>query len=210
MAPPEPPAEGEPRLKIPTRDPFDLGATLQLAAVDVEGWVAAFTAASRHPRGLSATHTHRLLAGYAREFPELLRYAVQEGPVTAAHVALVDDEIAAVENPVGKLFLIITTSQWESLSVAVFRREAQRGALTGMLGWRRLGRPASWRELLTTGFLSEVPTDPFSAGALRLELNPPRIWSVGEDGVDGGGEGTGGNSGRPPDLVWPAPIFKQR
>lgn len=203
MAQAEAPAEGEPRLTVADRDPFDRDATLQAAAEDVRGWINAFATASRHPRGLSATHTGALLKKHARDIPELLSYAVQDAPATAGQIAAVDAAIAAVKNPVGKLFLIITTSQWEPLSVSVFRREAQRSALTGLLAWRRLGRPAAWKELIAAGLLSEPPADPFSATTLRADLRAPRFWSVAENGVDDGGDGDGENLGRPPDLTWP-------
>lgn len=203
MTPAEAPDEGELRLSITDRDPFDRDATLQAAADDVQGWLNAFTAVSRHPRGLSATHTGALLEKQAREIPALLRYAIQDAPATAEQIAAVDAEIAAVKNPVGKLFLIITTSQWEPLSVSVFRREAQRSALTGLLAWRRLGRPAKWKELITAGLLPAPPDDPFSTHSLHFDLTAPRLWSVGENGIDDGGEGGGENMGRPLDLTWP-------
>ncbi len=195
------PPEGEPRLALAAREPFDREATLQAAAEDVQGWLNAF-ATSRHPRGLFATHTQARLKGYAQEIHALLRYAVQDTPGDGVQVGTVDAEIAAVENPVGKLFLVITTPQWEALSVSVFRREAQRGALTALLAWRRLGRPAAWKELVTAGLLATSPADPFSTGALRCKPGSSRIWSVGENGIDDGGAGDGENLGHPLDIVW--------
>jgi hypothetical protein len=222
LAPPHAPPEGEPRLAIPSRAPFDREATLQAAADDVGDWVLAFGGnlspghlkhpappplfqSPRHPRGLTTTHTHRRLERYAREIPELLRYSVQDTPATAGQIARVDAEVANVDNPVGKLFLIITTSQWEPISASLFRREAQRSALTALLAWRRLGRPAGWKDLVTAGLLAEAPPDPFSAGSLSMDLSPPRVWSVGENGINEGGGGDGDNMGRPPDLTWPFP-----
>lgn len=205
LAPPSSPAEGTPRLAIPERSPFDREATRQAAADDVQGWVKAFTDASRHPRGLMATHTRQRLQAYAREIPLLLRYAVQDTPPTVEQAHAVDAEIAAAENSVGKVFMIITTSQWESISASVFRREAQRSALTGLLAWRRFGKTASWPDLVMAGLLPSAPADPFSDAHLYLGLNPPRVWSVAENGVDDGGAGDGQNLGRPPDLAWPLP-----
>jgi hypothetical protein len=182
---------------------LDREATLQAAADDVQGWVDAFTAASRHPRGLSITHTGARLEGYAREIPALLRYATQDAPATAEQIAAVDAEVARAKNPVGKLFLIITTSQWGPVSASLFRREAQRSALTGLLAWRRLGRPATWKALVTAGLLPAAPADPFSTTALHFDLVAPRLWSVGPNGINEKGEGNGENPGRPLDLVWP-------
>jgi len=206
MAPPSPPAEGEPRLAIPIRDPFDREATLQSAADDIRGWTTAFAADARHPRGLGATHTGRRLKAYAAEIPELLRYATQDAAATPEQVVTVDAEVAGAENPVGKIFLIIATSQWEPLSAHAHRREAQRRALTGLLAWKRLGRPAAWKDLVTAGLLPAPPADPFAKGPLHFDLVKPRIWSVGENAVDDGGDGNGENVGRPADLTWPAPV----
>ena len=204
MAPPQLPAEGEPRLAVATRDIFDPEATLQASSEDVQGWLATFSSTGRHPRGLTATHTYPRLLGYSREIPALLRYASQDEAPTSEQIAAANSEIATVENPLGKLFIIITTPQWEPISQSLFRREAQRGALTGLLAWRRLGRPAPWRELVISGLLPAAPADPFNNGALRLDLVAPRIWSVGGNGTDEGGAGDGENLGQPDDLVWPA------
>lgn len=206
MAPPTPLPEGEPGLAVATREPFDREATLQAAADDVRGWINAFTTSARHPRGLTETHTFPRLQSYAKELPGLLRYASQEAPPTPEQIASINAEIATVDNPVGKLFLIITTSQWEPLSVSVFRRDSERSALTGLLAWRRLGHPASWKDLIIAGLLPEPPADPFSNNPLRFSLDPvnPRIWSVGSNSLDDGGDGSGENLGQPLDLTWPA------
>ncbi len=205
MVPPTPPNEGEPRVGAVARPPLDREATLQAAADDVSGWLDAFIATGRHPLGFGARQPGRSLGDYAREIPELLRYSTQDTLATAEQIARVDAEIAAVDNPVGKLFLVITTSHWEPLSVSVFRREAQRSALTALLAWRRLGRPAPFAKLVAEGVLSAPPADPFSAAPLLIDLvNGPRIWSVGENGEDDGGAGDGENVGRPLDLAWPA------
>ena len=205
MTPPEPPAEGELHLTVATRDPLDREATLQAAADDVRAWIDAFSARSRHPQGFSVQHTQARLTGYAKEIPALGRYATQDAPATPEQITAVNAEIAAVENPVGKLFLIFTTSYWESLSVSVFRREAQRSALTGLLAWRRLGRPGSWKEVVTAGLLAWPPADPFSNDALRCNFKTrPRVWSVGLNGTDEKGEGAGENTGQPDDFTWPA------
>lgn len=202
MVPPEAPGEGEPRLALARREIFDPEATLIAAADDVRGWLDAFSQ-DRHPRGLASTHTHARLRGYAREIPALLRYATQDGSPGQELIAAADLELASVENPVGKLFLILATSQWEPISLSVYRREAQRSALTGLLSWRRLGRPAPWKDLLAAGLLPEPAADPFGANALRLDLNPPRFWSLGANGTDEGGAGDGENLGMPDDLTWP-------
>lgn len=203
MAPPEAPAEGEPRLAVANRDIFDPESTLTAAAEDIRGWLDAFRQ-DRHPRGLSSAHTHARLLDYAREIPALLRYATEDGPPGKELIAAADAELASVENPVGKLFLIIATSQWEPISLSIYRREAERSALIGLLAWRRLGHAAPWKNLLTAGLLPEPPADPFGEGSLRQDPNPPRIWSLGANGTDEGGAGDGENLGLPDDLAWPA------
>ncbi|MFA6961464.1 MAG: hypothetical protein WC205_11985 [Opitutaceae bacterium] len=206
MAPPEPIEPGSLSLAPAVNEPFDREATLLAAANDVRAWVNAFSSASRHPRTLQRTHTQAHLTTYVREIPALLQYATEEVPTTQEQVTSVDTEIAAVENPVGKLFLIITTPNWNALSVSLFRRAAQRNALLGLLAWRRLGRPASWKDLVVAGLLAKPPADPFSQGSLHYDPNPKnaRIWSVGINGVDDGGLGDGENIGLPPDFTWPA------
>ena len=200
----EPPVDADRHLVIAPRDIFNIEATLQAAAEDTRGWVTAFNTTGRHPRGLTETHTHPRLLSFAREIPALLRYATQDAPPTPEQITAANAELATVENPVGKLFLIITTSQWEPISISIFRREAQRSALTGLLAWRRHGRAAPWKELITAGLLPEAPTDPFSSDPLRYKLTPPLIWSTGSNGTDEGGAGDGENLGQPPDLTWPA------
>ncbi|CAM3132452.1 hypothetical protein [Rariglobus hedericola] len=205
MAAPEAPEEGQRALTVPSRDPLDRGATLQASADDIGGWINAF-AAGRHPRGFSALHTHTRLRTYANELGAFLIYATEDAPPTEERIKAADTIVATIENPVGKLFLVITTSQWEPLSAHVFRREAQRSALTGLLAWRRLGHPATWEQLIEARLIPAAPADPFSDGALRYETSPlrARIWSLGENGIDDGGQGSGENVGRPLDLTWPA------
>lgn len=205
MTPPEPPAEGEPRLATPARDPFDREATLQAAADDIGGWIDAF-AGGRHPRDLHARHTGARLQAYADELGAFLLYASEDSPPTPERINSSNTIVATVENPVGKLFLVITTSHWEPVSAHVFRREAQRAALTGLLAWRRQGTPAPWEKLVAAGLLAGAPADPFADGALRFDTDPvnPRIWSAGANGIDDGGAGSGENPGSPRDLTWPA------
>lgn len=205
MAPPEVPEPGEFRLGISARNPFDREATLQAAADDVRGWINALARTGRHPRTLATTHTGARLQSYASEIPALLRYASSELPPTSRQIAAADTEIATVDNPVGKLFLIITTTQWAPVSVHVFKREAQRRALIGLLAWCRFGRPATWNELIAAGLLASAPADPFTHAEMRSNTsNRPRLWSAGVNGTDEGGGGDGDNSGRPDDLTWPS------
>ena len=205
MAEPEAPQPDEPRLATPARDPLDREATLQFAADDISGWINAFSS-GRYPRDFSSRHTQARLQTLATEIRPFLSYATEDIPPTPERIAAADTIVATVKNPVGKLFLVITTAQWEPVVIHVFRREAQRSALVGLLAWRRLGRTATWETLIAAGVLSASPADPFSSGSLMFDLDPlnPRIWSVGINGLDDGGAGSGENIGYPLDLTWPA------
>jgi hypothetical protein len=205
LAPLVPPAEGEPRLAPPPagREPLDREATLQAAADDTARWIVA-VGESRYPRGLAAEHIRNCLRDYARELGGFLRYATEDGRPTRKRIEEADTVIATVENPVGKLFLVLATSRREPLTLLVFRREAQRRALLGLLAWRQFGRPAEWKDLVAAGLLAGPPQDPFGDGVLRVDLKPPRIWSVGANGVDNGGNGAGENIGHPDDYTWPS------
>ena len=205
MTEPEAPEPDEPRLVTPSRDPLDRDATLQFAADDISGWIVAFSA-GRYPRGFSARHTQARVQALATEVRPFLSYATEDIPPTPERIAAADTIVAAVKNPVGKLFLVITTAQWEPVVIHVFRREAQRSALVGLLAWHRLGRPATWDALMAAGVLATPPADPFSTDALLFDLDPlnPRIWSIGPNGLDDNGAGSGENLGYPLDLTWPA------
>lgn len=205
MTPPAAPEPGEPRLGISEHNPLDYEATLQAASDDVQDWISVITRTRRHPHAFHTPHTEARLHAYAREIPALLRYASSEAPPSTRQLAEADTEIATVANPIGKLFLVITTSQWAPISAHVFKREAERRALIGLLAMRRFGRPAAWEELVAAGLLTAPPDDPFGEGPLRCDpTNRPRIWSVGANGTDEGGTGDGDNTGRPPDLTWPS------
>ncbi|MDR1282490.1 MAG: hypothetical protein LBK99_16970, partial [Opitutaceae bacterium] len=187
-----------------TREPLDRVATLRAGAVDIRGYLRVIGRTGRFPRGYHAGHTAAMLSAWLRELGGFYTYATEEGPFLPSVLAEANAAVLHSDNPVGKLFLVLNTPQWEPLMVSVFRREAQRAALVGMLAWRRNGRPAAWDALVRKGLLVSAPVDPFGNGEpLRSDLQRPRIWSVGIDGVDQGGFGNGENVGQPDDLVWP-------
>jgi hypothetical protein len=57
---------------------------------------------------------------------------------------------------------------------------------------------------MAAGLLPSAPADPFSATHLYFDMEPARIWSVGQNGTNEGGFGDGENLGRPDDLSWPS------
>ncbi|AHF91974.1 hypothetical protein OPIT5_18850 [Opitutaceae bacterium TAV5] len=206
MHPPTPVAPDEQHLALPPegREPLDREATLRAGAEDIRGYLRVIERTGRFPRGYHTGHTAVALSAWLRELGGFYTYATDEGPFLPSVLAEANAAVLHSENPVGKLFLVLNTPQWEPLMVSIFRREAQRAALAGMLAWRRNGQPAAWDVLVRKGLLAAEPVDPFGNGEpLRSDLQKPRIWSVGIDGVDNGGFGNGENVGQPDDLVWP-------
>jgi len=68
------------------------------------------------------------------------------------------------------------------------------------------GSPPKSLDDLVPDFLVAVPLDPMSGTSLlyqRLETGGYRLYSVGEDGVDNGGDNSAGGGGSGWDLVWP-------
>lgn len=210
MHPPQPLEEGEQYLATPLpppagREPLDRDATLRAGAADIRGYIQELARLNgRFPRGFVLKHTLEPLEQWRKELRGFYTYATDEGPFLPEVLAEANAAVLHSDNPVGRLFLILNTPQWEPLMISILRREAQRAALTGLLAWRRNGAPDTWDSLVQRGLLAAAPIDPFGEGeALRFDLSAPRIWSLGIDGVDQGGYGNGENIGQPDDLVWP-------
>ncbi|MFH1496966.1 MAG: hypothetical protein ABII82_03990 [Verrucomicrobiota bacterium] len=205
MAPPSAPPEGEPRLPVAEQPPLDATATLALSRARAHDYTQAFAAKPlRHPGQIwNEQHlpAHRRLA---QELGAFLSYAVEDLLATPERIAAANAVLATVDNPVGKLYVLIATPHWNSVSETVYRRQAQSNALQVLLAWRRLGRAADIATLRDAGLLDSTPADPFSDGPLLIDPQHARVWSVGPDGVDQGGEGDGENLGRPDDLAWPS------
>ncbi len=205
MAPPEPePLASFSRIRS-SRPLLNPDATLAEFRRDMLPYLAALNHVARLPRGLYADTTARRLTQIQAEIPTLLAYAHGNEDWTPALERRLRTELAKVDNPVGKLLFTYLVSAWEPMLASALRREAQRGAVAGLLAWRVHGRPAPWSELVSGGRLADAPADPFSNGDLLWseESGSARIWSVFIDGENQGGVGTPGNSGQPPDLVWP-------
>lgn len=205
MAPPSAPPEGEPRLPVGERPPLDSEATLALSQARTFDYTRALAAEPlRHPRHVWSGQHLPAQRRIADELGAFLAYAVEDLPPTPERIAAAADILASVENPAGKLYVFIATPHWDAVSETVFRRQTQGNALQVLLAWRRLGRAAGISALREAGLLAADPADPFADGALRVDPQRARVWSVGPDGVDQGGEGDGENLGRPDDLAWPA------
>lgn len=81
----------------------------------------------------------------------------------------------------------------ESVVEADFRHRAAWQATRAWVGLRvhelRKGKPAtSLDQLVSSRILASVPADPFGDGPLRYEAKNRRVWSVGPDGKDHGGD----------------------
>lgn len=203
MAPPEPLAPGELGLGLTTHPLLDLPATLGAYEADLAGYLDALEKSSRLPRGLYLRSTAATLDTYRAELGAFLAYATGNLAPNLENLLAARTAMEATANPGGKLLAVFLTPAWESLFVLAGRREAQRAALCGLLGWRIHGGPTPWEVLVARGILPAPPADPFAEGALRYSLGyEPRVWSVFLDGVDGGGILTEANYGQPPDLVW--------
>lgn len=204
MAPPEPEPPATADSLISERPLLEPAATLAEFSTDMLPYLAALDAEARLPRGLYARTTARRLEEIRAEIPALLGYADGTAEADATLLRKVRAELRSVANPVGKLLFSYLVSAWEPLLASSLRREAQRGAVVGLLAWRTHGRPAAWPELVAAGRLSNAPKDPFSQGDLLFDTTAaPRVWSVFADGISQGGVGEPGNSGQPDDLVWP-------
>ncbi len=210
MHPPQPVEEGEQYLATPPpppagRDPLDRDATLRAGAADIRGYLRELDRLDgRFPRGFALKHTIEPLDQWRKALGGFHTYATDEGPFLPSVLAEANAVVLHTDNPVGRLFLILNTPQWEPLIISILRRDAQRAALTGLLAWRRNGSPDTWDALVQKGLLASPPLDPFGEGEpLRFDLAAPRVWSVGIDGVDQGGFGNGENTGQPDDFVWP-------
>ncbi|TAG26611.1 MAG: hypothetical protein EAZ36_07500 [Verrucomicrobia bacterium] len=183
MAPPEPLAPGEMSLGLTTHPLLDVPATLAAYEADLSGYLAALQKSSRLPRGLFARTTVATLGAYRAELGAFLAYASGHLPITLENVLAARIDMESTANPGGKVLAVFLTPAWESILVMTARREAQRAALCGLLGWRIHGGPTSWEVLVARGILPAPPADSFADGALSYSLGlRPRIWSVFYDG----------------------------
>lgn len=196
------PDPNEPNLGRTKHPLLDVAATLDAAQADLAPYLAAINRSPRLPSGLFERTTAQTLDGWRRDLGDFYYYATVDYTPTPAELGKVRAALESVQNPGGKLLACFMTPPWEVIIGSALRREAQRSALCGLLAWRIHGRPAPWAEL--AHLLPEPPADPFSDSPLQLEINhTPRVWSVYLDGTNSGGDPVTGNSGQPPDLVWP-------
>lgn len=205
MVPATPPTEGEPRLPLADKKPLDPVATVRASADNIAPYLRAFAEQpGRNPVDVTLTEDLPARLRQAEELGPLLRYATMEELPTPELLTAAAEKITKLENSLGKLYLLIATPQWGPLCESVYRRQAQNSALQVLLAWRRAKAPADWDELSRRKLLDAPFPDPFAKAPLKIDAATARVWSVGPDGTDQGGDGDGENLGRPADLVWPA------
>ncbi len=204
MTPAVAPGEGEPRLPITDRMPFDPEATLAGVVREVDLYLAELrNEPYRFPRTLPARLLAPIRAERIKELGPLLTYAISDTPITLESIDAASKVLDRVENPLGKLYLLLAIPNWNAVAESLYRRQAQNNMLQGLLAWRQLGHTADWNELLAAHLIRSIPPDPFSDAPLLLDTQRACIWSVGLNGSDNGGLGDGENIGRPDDLTWP-------
>ena len=114
-----------------------------------------------------------------------------------------------IENPIGRLFaasLLMHVASDAKVFQCRTEREADRALLGLLIFERKKGvLPANLSDLVEANILASVPLDPFDNASLRYSRERRIVWSVGEDGVDDGGEGADQLRWWTGDAVWQIP-----
>lgn len=126
-------------------------------------------------------------------------------------------------NIVRHLHSIIAVPNYERAFEIVLKAETRRRltitAITLRRHTLRHGRPPEMLNALVPEFLAAVPLDPWSGTPLRYRRAPDgtfTLYSVGQDGVDDGGDPAPAEPGVPPefgngrDLVWPQFVHEEK
>ncbi len=95
-------------------------------------------------------------------------------------------------NAVGEILARVAAPDFAHYLTQFCALEAHRQATRSIVALRayRLehGRDAESLDVLVPTYFRALPQDPFGGGALRYSRDHKRVWSVGRDGLDGGGE----------------------
>ena len=166
-------------------------------------------------RGAWSGRFDPLVVKWSAEFgqvrDELLGY--DGGDMPTATVAHVRFTLGRIENPMGKLFVMVFAAPIEGVSRTAYVAETQARAARILVALRaRLlfsqEAPHSLLELDGVCSLNAEADlcDPLGTGTFGYDRDRLLIWSVGRDGIDDGGIGDGRNEGNSPDLVWSLPM----
>ena len=112
-----------------------------------------------------------------------------------------------IENPVGRIWAINNLAESD---VRLFRyragREATRTILALLIFERQKGiLPAKLSDLVDAKILDSIPNDPFASAPISYSRERGIVWSVGEDGVNDGGNGDDEVLWAGNDAVWKIP-----
>lgn len=134
------------------------------------------------------------------------------GPALSDAVADVDEEVKQLAKEIGARLRcpisVVTLSGMPTVSLSLNRGIAYRDATRVALAIERYRLrhrelPKSLDDLVPE-FLPEVPLDPFDGKPLRyrLEANEYKVYSIGTDGIDQGGQADESQPSMPPDFVF--------
>jgi len=117
-----------------------------------------------------------------------------------------------IENPIGRIFAGETPVVSDGVA-RVFRcrteREAVRALLALIIFERKEGvLPLELSDLVNAKILDSVPFDPFANAPLSYSRDRRIVWSVGQDGVDNGGESESERNWYTGDVFWSVPNLK--
>lgn len=95
-------------------------------------------------------------------------------------------------NAVGEILARVAAPDFggyiEQFCALEVRRQATRSVMALRAYRLEHGRDAAELGVLVPAFLDTLPIDPFDGQALRYSRDAKRVWSVGRDGVDAGGD----------------------
>ena len=128
-----------------------------------------------------------------------------------------DEDMAEVlgpsKNPVGRYNVVLLApalyAACDRSSRALADREITKAVLALRVYELRHGElPPDLDALVVDGILAKSPADPYSRGALRYDRAARKVWSIGEDGKDDGGDATD-EDGNPNQGWWWGKDFVQ-
>ncbi len=137
--------------------------------------------------------TAKIQAKLKRDIKLLMKLVENEPlPLTKQAVERARVAYLKIENPIGRIFHCSTNLITRN-ATKVFRyrteREAIRATLAILIFERRKGQlPATLSDLVEEKILHSLPNDPFADAPLFYSRENRIVWSVGENGVNDGGD----------------------
>ena len=114
-----------------------------------------------------------------------------------------------IENPIGRIFAGETPVISDGVA-RVFHCRTEREAIRALLGLNIFERekgvlPLKFSDVVDAKILDSVPFDPFANAPLSYSRDRRIVWSVGQDGIDNGGESESQRNWYTGDAFWPVP-----